>query len=121
MKRVHYGNLTIDVSDSVADAVLELAHAAASRPHMNFEEYGNPAFGVKQTQYAHGAAELAEFSGYINGRQQLSRVVLLLGAGFPIAVSTIDTSLDDPASSAKDESSLRLQVEEYGADTDGAN
>lgn len=117
MKRVHYGNLTIDVSDTVADAVLELARAAASTPRVIVEEDAGPAFGVRSATYAQGSADQAEFSGYINGHDQPSRVALLLGAGFPIAVSTIDTSLRDPDSSGNDESALRFQVEGYSPES----
>lgn len=121
MKRVHYGNLTIDVSDNVADAVLELAQAAASRHHINLEENEGPAFGLRSIPSPHGTTEQAEFSGYINGTNELSRVALLLGTGFPIAVSTIDSPLEAPALSAEDESALRFQIEEFDTDRGDTN
>lgn len=114
MKRVHYGNLTIDVSNYVADGVLELSRLAATREHYRMEttQSGN-SFGFRPVAYAHGSIEQVQFTGYVNGDSKAERVTLLVGIGYPIAVSGTDVGLDDPETSNADVTALIKQIQEY--------
>lgn len=93
MKRIHYGTLTIDVSDQIADLVSTLAAEAATSYHRRSQRIGN---GFTSQAYAIGRTEAVTLRGYVNGATSTSEVQFLVGVSIPLAVQTIERDLADP-------------------------
>lgn len=116
MKRIHYGSLTIDVSNQIADLVGTLSAEAASSLHQRSVRFGN-GFGFQP--YASGRVEHVRLNGYVNGASDASEVEFLVGAGIPLLIQSIVSSLADPEN-AEAMGKLTAQVGEYVGD-DGLN
>lgn len=102
MKRIYYGNLTIDVSDETALVLLKLAHESFS----NIRGSGTNAFAV-------GFAEQVTVTGYLNNAEETTDVTLALSNGIHLAVAPVRIEFDRP-DDAMTLPQLEAQLREYG-------
>lgn len=94
MKRIYFGQITIDTVDEFADVVLQLAEKA-----MHYEKQRSQHFsggGVGFQPYDRGFTEPLTISGYVNGDDTATDVTVLITPGIHLAVAPISSSKASP-------------------------
>lgn len=90
MKRIFYGQLTIDVSDELAEQFAKWVEEVANRAYrMNSDYMNRPSLWKQRDQGFYS------IPGYINDSNEPSLLSLLIGRGHDLAIAPISRSLPD--------------------------
>lgn len=115
MKRIYYGNLTIDTSNDIA----ELAGAISVEAARAFHNGGHQAPGGFTTQsFPVGATEILTVHGFVGDATVATTVDLQVGSGIAFAVGSVDDGRPAPESE-EIRAALLAQLAELRGEVEG--
>lgn len=94
MKRIYFGQITIDTVDEFADVVLQLAERAMSYEKHRTQYFSGGGAGLQP--YDRGFTEPLTISGYVNEADTATDVTVLITPGIHLAVAPVTTSKTSP-------------------------
>lgn len=94
MKRIYYGQITIDTTDEFADIAMQLAETALGRTRYRTQYIGGG--GARSEEFDHGFTEVLTVSGYVNDADSTTDVKILITPGVHLAVVPVTSTKTNP-------------------------
>lgn len=95
MKRIYYGNITVDVADSLAAVLADVIKIIGDRQSYRTKSHGNGSYSSEA--FATGDQQFVTIAGYVNNSENESNIDLWVGGSVPIAISNHFPSKNDPS------------------------